>query len=162
MQWLSTNLLRFVRLLTVVWPPSLLYCGLCFCVFCLFVSGYPSCFLSFFLPLFTSVIVVLVLVAQTTLIITFTGNLEFWHPCHDSFFPHLWKYCHRELSLLCLILECLDPVICFFFCCCNFCYVSIKKKKNKKKKKKEVILKTENCMNTEHVSVIVLLSRSNS
>jgi len=71
-------------------------------------------FCSCFLPLFTLVIVALVLVVQTTPHITFIGNPEFWHPCHDTFGPHLRKHCHRVLSFLGLILDCPDPVFCFF------------------------------------------------
>jgi hypothetical protein len=84
--WLSTSLLRFGRLLVVVWLPSMMYFGLCYCFLCLFVSGFPRCSL----PMFTHVIVFWVLVAQNTPQTTFTGGPpDSWHPCHESFGPHL-------------------------------------------------------------------------
>jgi hypothetical protein len=97
---LSTNLLRFDRLLTMVWPPQIMYCGLCFCFLCSVVSGFSSCFF----PVFTPVLVFWVFVAQTTPRITCTNNSKYWHPCHDSFSPRLPKH-----------LGCSDFVCCFFF-----------------------------------------------
>jgi hypothetical protein len=101
--WLSTNLIRFGRLLMVVWPPSLMYFESFYNFFIsVFVYELTDCFLSLF---------TLVLVFESLQLNIFYKSLSLvtpvlWQPCLKPLGSHLRKHCPRILSFLILILSC--------------------------------------------------------